>query len=182
MTRPTLSSVSSPLPPLRWTTGDPHAAAHILQATAKSVIARGYPPLWPPESLTVEALALDYPADGWQVAWRGKQAVGCFVLMPEDPVFWPDKLAGEALYLHKLAVHPAAQGQGLNRHLLAHAEALARAAGRDWLRLDTDVMRPKLQAIYTGFGFETVDRRGVMGFEVFRYQKSLVPRKTSHHE
>lgn len=158
---------------LRWTSGNPQAASLILQATAQSVMERGHPELWPPETLTVDALAQDYPPGGWHIAWEGEQAVGCFVLMDPDPVFWAEKPAGEALYLHKLAVHPAAQGQGLNHLLLAQAEALTRQAGRRWLRLDTDITRPKLQAIYTGFGFEIVDRRAVLGFEVFRYQKEV---------
>ncbi|WP_261663617.1 GNAT family N-acetyltransferase [Deinococcus sp. Marseille-Q6407] len=159
--------------PLRWTSGDPAAAAHILQATARSVLDRGHEELWPPDTLTVDALAQDYPAAGWQVAWQGEQPVGCFVLMNPDPVFWAEKPAGEALYLHKLAVHPAAQGQGLSLLLLRRAEELTREAQRRWLRLDTDVTRPGLQAIYTSFGFETVDRQQVMTFEVFRYQKEV---------
>ncbi|ADY25892.1 GCN5-related N-acetyltransferase [Deinococcus proteolyticus MRP] len=159
--------------PLRWTSGDPAAAALVLQATARSVLERGHPELWPHETLTVAALAQDYPAEGWHIAWQGEQPVGCFVLMDPDPVFWAEKPAGEALYLHKLAVHPLAQGQELNRALLARAEQLTREADRRWLRLDTDVTRPKLQAIYTGFGFTAVDRQQVMGFEVFRYQKEV---------
>lgn len=165
---------AAPLPlSLRWTSGDPQAASLVLQATARSVLERGHEELWPPETLTVEALAHDYPADGWQVVWRGGVPVGCFVLMDPDPVFWAEKPRGEALYLHKLAVHPQAQGQGLNRALLVRAEELTRQAGRRWLRLDTDVTRPKLQAIYTGFGFTAVDRQRVLGFEVFRYEKEV---------
>ncbi|MFC6617195.1 GNAT family N-acetyltransferase [Deinococcus radiophilus] len=158
---------------LHWTSGDPQAAAKVLRATAQSVMQRGHPELWPPETLTVDALAQDYPADGWEVLWRGEDPVGCFVLMDPDPVFWTEKPPGEAMYLHKLAVHPSAQGQGLNRVLLERAEELTRAAHRRWLRLDTDVTRPGLQAIYDGFGFQTVDRKAVMGFEVFRYEKEV---------
>ena len=158
---------------LHWTSADPEAASGVLMAAARSVLARGHEELWPLETLTPDALALDYPADGWQVAWQGGQAVGCFVLMDPDPVFWADKPPGEALYLHKLAVHPQGQGQALAPKLLAHAGALTHAASRRWLRLDTDVTRPGLQAIYSGCGFLAVDRRKVLDFEVFRYEKEV---------
>jgi ribosomal protein S18 acetylase RimI-like enzyme len=43
---------------------------------------------------------------------------------------WPDDPPGEALYLHKLAVHPSAQGQGLAHTLLREAARVTALAGR----------------------------------------------------
>jgi GNAT superfamily N-acetyltransferase len=58
-----------------------------------------------------------------------------------------------SLFLHKLAVHPDKQGQGVAHALLRHAIACTRQAGRQYLRLDCMGGRPKLRAVYEAFGF-----------------------------
>ncbi|MVN85504.1 GNAT family N-acetyltransferase [Deinococcus sp. HMF7620] len=159
--------------PLTFTTGDLHAASGVLQASAAQLQARGRP-LWPPESLTPERLAQHYPPHTWRVAWRGPQAAGTFCLLESDPPFWPDDPPGEALYLHKLAVHPEAQGGGLGAALLREAVTQTRAAGRPWLKLDTAADRPALQALYETFGFERCGQRRVFEFEVVLYRLAVV--------
>jgi GNAT superfamily N-acetyltransferase len=161
------------MPELTFTSGDVAAASQVLIASAEALAARGEP-LWPPASLTPERLARHYPPEGWRVAWpggagTGAEAVGCYVLLDRDPLFWPDDPPGEALYLHKLAVRPAAQGQGLAGALLGDAAAQARAAGRGWLRLDTASDRPKLRALYIGAGFVAVDEVQVGAYHVVRF-------------
>ena len=79
--------------------------------------------------------------------------MGVFRLQECDPDFWPEMPDGDALYLHKLAVYPAHQGQGWAHALLAHAATLARARGRSLLRLDCAGGRPKLCAVYERVGF-----------------------------
>ncbi|UBV43440.1 GNAT family N-acetyltransferase [Deinococcus taeanensis] len=161
---------------LTFTSGDLNAAAAVVRASARHLQAQGRT-LWTPESVTPERLARHYPAPTWQVAWRGAGPVGAYALLPSDPPFWPDDPAHEALYLHKLAVHPDAQGQGLGRTLLAHAVDLTRAAERPWLKLDTAVTRPALQRLYEDFGFERVGERDVFDFRVvlYRYPVLAVP-------
>lgn len=151
------------------TLGDTGAASGVLVAAALHLKARGEP-LWPESSLTPERLARSYPPDGWRVAWRGGAALACLCLLDTDPLFWPDDPPGEALYLHKLAVHPQAQGQGLSALLLREAVRETGARGRRWLRLDTATGRPKLRALYADFGFQDVGRRTVKGFDVTLYQ------------
>ena len=133
--------------PLSFTTGDVPAASAVLQATATHLQARGHT-LWPPDRLTPQHLQRHYPPGGWHVAWTGaaatREPVGCFCLLTSDPPFWPDDPPGEALYLHKLAVHPSAQGQGLAHTLLREAARVTALAGRPWLKLDTDAARPAL--------------------------------------
>lgn len=153
---------------LTLTSGDVQTASQILMASAAALAARGQP-LWPPQSLTPERLARHYPDAGWRVAWQDGQAVGTYVLLDKDDLFWPDDTPGTALYLHKLAVHPAAQGGGLARLLLGEAVAETRRVGAPFLRLDTASDRAKLRALYDGFGFQTVGERQVGAYHVVLY-------------
>ncbi|MFK7602566.1 GNAT family N-acetyltransferase [Deinococcus sp. SM5_A1] len=152
-----------------FTQGDSAAASGVLIAAALHLKARGEP-LWPESSLTPERLTRHYPQDGWRVAWRADVAVACLCLLDTDSLFWPDDAAGEALYLHKLAVHPDARGQGLSALMLREAARETRERDRPWLKLDTATARPKLRAIYEDFGFQSVGQRTVKGFDVTLYQ------------
>ncbi|WP_019585771.1 GNAT family N-acetyltransferase [Deinococcus apachensis] len=157
---------------LTFTHGDLAAAAGILMATAARLAERGEP-LWPVPSLTPERLTRHYPPESWRVAWRGEQAVGAFALLDRDPLFWPEDPPGEVRYLHKLGIHPHAQGRGLAQVLLLEAARETREAGCVFLRLDTAASRPKLRALYERAGFRAVDEREVKGFHVVRYELPL---------
>ncbi len=58
--------------------------------------------------------------------------------------------------IENVAVAPPFQGRGLGRHLLAHAEALAVAAGHDRIRLFTNKLMTANQQLYAslGYGFD----------------------------
>lgn len=157
---------------LRFSSGDVAAASAVLTASALDRAERGEE-LWPPASLSPERLGRHYPPQGWTVAWRGEQALGCFVLLDDDPLFWPEAAPDEASYLHKLAVHPQAQGQGLAQVLLREAARQTAQRGRGLLRLDTAAARPRLRAVYERFGFRHVDDRLVRTWAVSRYELPL---------
>mgnify|MGYP002721064803 FL=1 len=59
----------------------------------------------------------------------------------------------DALLLDNIAVSPAAQGQGLGRRLLDHAEAVARAAGYKAIKLYTHELMTENRAIYAKTGY-----------------------------
>ena len=153
---------------LTYTRGDVQAASSVLMTSALDRAERGEE-LWPPASLTPERLGRYYPEHGWHVAWQSDRPVGCYVLLEEDPLFWPEAPAGEALYLHKLAVHPEVQGQGRAQTLLQHAAQQAALRGRGHLRLDTATHRPRLRAVYETFGFQHVADRIVKSWAVSLY-------------
>lgn len=157
---------------LTFTRGDLGAASAVLTATAARLLDRGEP-LWPLPSLTPERLTRHYPPEGWWVAWHRGKAVGTYVLLDADPLFWPDDPPGQARYLHKLGIHPAAQGRGLAHALLAEAARETREVGGAFLRLDTAANRPKLRALYEAAGFRAVDEVTVKGFRVVRYELSV---------
>jgi GNAT superfamily N-acetyltransferase len=62
--------------------------------------------------------------------------------------------AANTLSVDIVAVDPAAQGQGLGRALLEHAEAVARDDGRTAILLYTVAKYDHLLAVYRRFGFE----------------------------
>lgn len=62
------------------------------------------------------------------------------------------------LWIENVAVAPEAQGQGIGRRLLAHAEVLALAAGLPELRLLTNEAFAANVALYQRLGF-TITRR-----------------------
>lgn len=59
-----------------------------------------------------------------------------------------------SLTVDLLAVAPEAQGQGVGRALLSHAEALARDAGAQAMHLHTVAKYDHLIRLYKGAGFE----------------------------
>lgn len=78
------------------------------------------------------------------------QTVGCVFLKPED----------NSLYIGKLAVHPAAQGQCIGRLLLARAEETARELGLSSLRLEARVELTENHRLFAAWGFaKTAENR-----------------------
>lgn len=67
----------------------------------------------------------------------------------------------DCLLIENVAVAPAFQGRGLGRRLLAHAEALAAAAGYGRIRLFTNKLMETNQRLYARLGY------GIDGEEAF---------------
>lgn len=87
--------------------------------------------------------------------WQGDTLIGCG--------FATD--AGDVLYLDKLAILPAHRGRGLLRRMVARAEVIARAAGRDALRLSSRVELTENHAAFTALGFVEVARTAHPGYD-----------------
>lgn len=60
---------------------------------------------------------------------------------------------GEALVIHRLAVHPACRGQGLAKALFALAEREARSRGIPCIRSDTYSLNGKMNALFAAMGY-----------------------------
>jgi ribosomal protein S18 acetylase RimI-like enzyme len=71
---------------------------------------------------------------------------------------------GNALLVENVAVRPSAQGCGVGRALLAHAEGTAASLGRDELRLYTHSLMTENIALYTRLGWHETERRTEGGF------------------
>jgi N-acetylglutamate synthase-like GNAT family acetyltransferase len=81
--------------------------------------------------------------------------VGCVFLKPEE----------SSLYIGKLAVHPATQGQGVGRLLLARAEATARELGLSSLRLETRVELTENHRLFAAWGFRKTAENRHAGYD-----------------
>ena len=90
-----------------------------------------------------------------------------------DELFWPDESSADAAYVHRLAVRRRYAGRGLAAAMLQWAARRARAEGRQFLRLDTDITRPKLRSLYEGCGFRAHSERQVGPYRVMRYELRL---------
>ncbi|HEX4146676.1 MAG TPA: GNAT family N-acetyltransferase [Pirellulales bacterium] len=144
------------------------SACDIMLEAADWLVACGQP-LWDREAVAA-ANAVPQPGEGLLfLAHLAGRPVGTYVLLFEDPLYWPDVGTGKSHYVHKLAIRRSVAGTGVGRGLLTHAIATARAAGRPFLRLDC-APRPKLCAFYESAGFSYHSRRDVGSFLVCRYE------------
>jgi GNAT superfamily N-acetyltransferase len=153
----------------------PEVHALILEA-AQWLIAKGEP-LWGEPETSGEELARVARAGELVTGRVGGALCACMYLHNEDPIFWPNVGAGEALYIHRLAVARRFAGHGYSHALLDWAAREARSTGRDFLRLDCEP-RPKLLSLYRDAGFLAVDATPIqVGIHfVVRHQKPLTPR------
>lgn len=82
------------------------------------------------------------------------------------PIFVPllelEALAPGSWYLNVLATYEAFRGKGLGSALLAHAEAIAAAAGHDTISLIAEDTHHDALRLYTAKGFREVARRPVV--------------------
>ena len=91
-----------------------------------------------PARAYVEAMA-----EAFVLAIEGEQVLGM--------VHW------EGDFVHALHVIGAAQGQGVGRALLAHAEQAMEAAGQAVARLETDTFNTRSRAFYAALGYREID-------------------------
>lgn len=68
---------------------------------------------------------------------------------------WFDR-TGDPVCIHRLAVHPAYQGQGLGKRLLQFAEEQAQSAGGTSIRLDVFTGNPAAVGMYRRAGYAEV--------------------------
>lgn len=110
---------------------------------------------WLPCHLTAEAVFAE-EIEPYLLLCDGIPAATA-LLVTEDPVFWPEKEKGSAVYIHRLSVAQDFAGMGLADRMLAFAAGYARGQGIPCLRLDCRADREKLCALYESFGFRFVD-------------------------
>ena len=112
----------------------------------------------PPSSalaLTSETLKAKALCEIAYVALDGEQLVGCIFCRPE----------AESLYVGKLAVLPAAQGNGIGRRLLGLAETTAQELGLRALRLETRIELTDNHATFAAWGFQKTAENRHTGFD-----------------
>lgn len=110
---------------------------------------------WLPCHLTEEAV-FEENVEPFLLTKDGQPAVTA-LLVTEDPVFWPEKEKGSAVYIHRFSVVEEFAGTGLPQKMMSFAVEYAKQRGIPFLRLDCRADRTKLRAVYEAFGFHFVD-------------------------
>lgn len=130
---------------------------------------------WLPCHLTAEAV-FEPGVEPYLLLQEGVPAATA-LLVTVDPVFWPEKEPGTAVYLHRLSVAEGFAGQGLAAAMVEFAADYARERKIPFLRLDCRADREKLRQLYEGCGFRFVDtvEVDVPGVHLCnaRYERSL---------
>lgn len=105
-------------------------------------------------SETAGTIAARFAEQTVLVAERPGGPVGCIFAKPEDGDF----------HVGRLAVLPAARGQGIAIELLVAAEAEARRLGCPGMTLNVRLALHRQRALYERFGFRPVEERCHPGF------------------
>lgn len=100
---------------------------------------------------TEEAIAAQLASDTQVLLVYGASPLACVRYHTE----------GDALYFHRLSVHPDYRRQGLAKKLVGHLEALARAQGLARLTCSVRLQKIDNVALYTGLGFQLLGERSV---------------------
>lgn len=91
---------------------------------------------------------------------EGDAILGCFTLDTAHDPLWQGMAWAvppeSAAVVRRLMVAPAAQGRGLAKKLMAHAESLARARGFRAVHLDCFLANPAALALYERLGYRRV--------------------------
>jgi GNAT superfamily N-acetyltransferase len=159
-------TISQALPP------EAESVSSILLEAAHWLRVRGIP-MWRSDELSPERIASDVAEGYFFLAKCGGNAVGTIKFQLQDALFWPDTLADEAAFVHRLAVRRAFAGGQLSALLLRWAAQRAMSAGRRFLRLDCEASRPCLRAVYERHGFRYHSDRQVGPYYVSRYELPL---------
>ena len=126
--------------------------------------------MWEDGELDAGRIRADVTRGMFFLAVIDGEPAGAIRFQLEDALFWPDRPAGEAAFVHRLVVRRAFKGRGVARALLEWAMGHARAEGRALLRLDCDADRPKLRALYESCGFTLHSYKQVGPYYVSRYE------------
>ena len=126
---------------------------------------------------TKDIFAVDIEAGTMYALWRGTEILAVIVLNQEQEpeyttVNW--QFNSEPIgIIHRLMVHPSAQGKGIASKLLAFAENVARQSGYGTIRLDVFSKNPTAIHLYEKHGYR---RAGTVVFrkgEFFCMEKQL---------
>ena len=85
-----------------------------------------------------------------------------------NPVKWLTPPDAKSVYIHRLAVHPDSQGQGIAQKLMDFAEDFGRENGFVSIRLDTFSQNPRNNRFYQKRGYHKLE-------EIFFPKQSKYP-------
>jgi len=160
--------------PIRRAT--PADAAELLQLVRDCVAAMRAAGIeqWDEVYPNAETIARGTVAGTLHVLWEGETILASITIDSNMDPLWQGmdwSTDGEpAVAVHRLMVHPSCQGRGHAKHLMQHAETVAREQGCRSIRLDTFLQNPAAMALYPRLGYRRTGtammRKGeFVGFE-----------------
>jgi len=126
--------------------------------------------MWRDDELLPESIASDVQSGSFFLAEYDGETAGTVRFQLEDNLFWPDVPQHDSAFIHRLAVRRCYAGGDVSSALLLWSIARTRALGRRYIRLDCEVSRPRLRAIYERIGFRFHSNRQVGPYFVARYE------------
>jgi GNAT superfamily N-acetyltransferase len=154
------------------TLNDVSVVSEILKEAARWLEENGQS-LWREEEFEPAKIGSAVSNGVFFVAEESGNAAGVMKFQLEDAEFWPDAPAGEAAYIHKLAIRRKYAGTGLSHSMIGWAIERTKSLRRGYLRLDCEAARPRLRAFYESSGFKHRDDRQVGPYFVSRYEMRL---------
>jgi len=88
---------------------------------------------------------------------KDKDILCIFSIQLNDPFIWRDKDQNDAIYLHRIVVHPNFKGQRQFEKVLNWAKQFARQKNLKFVRMDTWADNEKIIDYYKSFGFEFIE-------------------------
>lgn len=147
-----------------WTTASSFLTETVVRCEKNNV------PLWTHEQVNVTSLKQSYSLNElYLLKYKGTFIGNVFVSFGSD-TFWPDIDASDSAFFHKLAIGDQYYANNLGSLALGSILELAKQHNVRWLRCDCHGGRPRLRNFYERFGFQLVDRKERLGFDVARYQ------------
>lgn len=117
-------------------------------------------PQWGIDYPTLDHYAADVARGELYVAQGEDSTILGVVCLNDDqsaeyaPLPW--RIPGPAIAIHRMAVDPAAQGQGVARGLFLFAEKLAKDKGFSTIHADTYSLNNRMQSLFLSMGYDRV--------------------------
>lgn len=108
---------------------------------------------WRHDQVTWDAFRELYTIEEYYVATLEKIIVGGCFIVDVDELYWPNHAKGEALYLHKIVVHPEHSGHGYADQLISFFKEKGKKEHYPCVRIDVREKKDKLRAMYERNGF-----------------------------
>jgi ribosomal protein S18 acetylase RimI-like enzyme len=137
-----------------------HRLIEITRACARKMIEEGICQ-WNESYPHPEAFLTDIEREELFVLISGEEVAGCIVISTlkdevYEPVSWLSE-DGNNYYVHRLAIHPDYQHQGMAKTLMDFAESFARKHNGDSIRLDTFSKNKRNQRFYEARGYTKLE-------------------------
>jgi N-acetylglutamate synthase-like GNAT family acetyltransferase len=127
-------------------------------------------PLWRQDELHLNNISTEVRSGLFFLAECDGEPAGTIKYQLEDKLFWPDVPQDESAFVHRLAIKRRFAGGEVSSALLLWAIARTNALGRRYLRLDCEVSRLRLRALFERMGFRFHSNRQVGPYYVARYE------------